>query len=274
MISPQYRIFASEPSNLQIFTSLMMFVIKFTRTTNKQGGRGSYFMSLVTETILRHIQLCLSKVLLKYLEMATNKQIDPQDKVIENILNENRFFSMQAFYKYVATYSERTRLVSVNTIPQISKEDVPWDWFMQHIPGEKKYNDQNLFTFNWFRDVYQHYQETASDPTIPSAWNGEKLAKHAPYKLAKFIREGIQPHNRTCYLLLAVYREVGFEIPLFDSTEFVHDIVGARLEAFCRLFIGTVMIKYHVYDDILQQYKFREQIIRELSNPKGNVKTL
>jgi hypothetical protein len=100
MISPQYRILASDPSDLENFTKMMLCILKFTRTTNVLGGRGSYFMSLVTETILRHIQLCLSKVLLKYLEMATNKQSDPQDTVIENILNENKYFSMQAFYKY------------------------------------------------------------------------------------------------------------------------------------------------------------------------------
>jgi hypothetical protein len=131
-----------------------------------------------------------------------------------------------------------------------------------------------LFTFTWFQEAYAEYQKTASDPTITSAWNGEKLAKHAPSKLAKFIREGIHPHSRTCYLLLAVYREIGFEITLFESPKFVHDVVGSRLEALCRLFIGTIMIKYYVYDDVLQKYQFRDQIIRELSNPKGNVKTL
>jgi hypothetical protein len=30
----------------------------------------------------------------------------------------------------------------MKNISQISKEDVPWDWFMQHIPGQIKFNDQ------------------------------------------------------------------------------------------------------------------------------------
>ena len=74
------------------------------------------------------------------------------------------------------------------------------------------------------------------------------------------------PQGKTMFLLLAIYREIGFNIPILSNELFVHDIVGLRLEAFCRMYIGTVLYKYFCYNPTSQKYYYREQILNALND--------
>ena len=269
-MSIEYRSFATDETNLTKFTQLIMFVLKFTRTNGTTGGRGAFFMTLVTEQIVRYIQTCLSKVLRNFFSTATNFMTDPNELVLQNILKENKFFSMQAFYAQCGKFNPHTGLVTIEEMTEVANESPPWDWFFSLLNDYAIFRDDNtnLFSQNWFSQVYDRIANKVSDSSFPSAWNGDKLAKHAPSRLASFIRFGLRPQSYTCYLLLAVYHEIGFNIPLV-SYEAVHDTVGPKLEAFCRFYIGTIFYMYFEFDDTLKKHQYREKILKALSEPKG-----
>ena len=268
MISPHYRIFASNQIYLKKFTQLIMFVLKFARNTNMRGGRGAFFLTLVTESIVRHTQLCISKVIRKFLETTRNSEKDPNELVIKNILKENQYFSMSSFYR-AATYNPLVDGgILMEDIQEVTMEESPWHWWSDFVSDHKILDEDknNLMTEDWFIQAYEIGSKTF--PTFPfqSAWKDNKLTKHAPSKVAHFIREGLKPQARTCYLLLAIYKEMGFTIPLFHSDYFVHDIIGTRLEAFCRMFLGTVFHKYFVVNKTTGRYKYRTEIDKQLEN--------
>lgn len=245
-------------------------MLKFTKTTKVLGGRGSYFLNLVTETILRHIQFSLSTVLKKYLDTAVNYQTDPEEKVLFELFQENKHFSSHWFYKHSANYNARTNTVTIEDIPEVSSEVSPWDWCQSYFEDTSIFEADfsNLMTESWFKQAWEYHKATSdeSGAKFSTAWKEGKLTKHAPSRIAHFIRSGIKPQAKTCYLLLAVYREIGFEIPLVGSEKFVHDYIGTRLEAFCRLYIGTVLQKFYVYEDTTKKYKYRDQILRTLAD--------
>jgi len=274
MISPKYRILATDPTYLDDFTKMMMFVLKFTRTTKVRGGRGSYFLNLVTESILRYIQLAISKVLNKFLLTTLDKNKDPDELILQNLLDENKFLSMHAFYKFSGDYNDRNDCLFVTDVPEVSMEQSPWDWFEKYFPEMNIFENDcnNLVTEKWYLQAFQVVKDSDSEMDINTAWKGGKLTRHAPSRIARFIQQGLKPHQRTCYFLLAVYHEIGFNIPLLESELFVHDIIGSRLEAFCRLYIGTVLQEYIIYDEKSKQCPNRAAIRLALSdNSKGIV---
>lgn len=269
-----YRSFATDPHYLTRYTNLMMFVLKFTRTTGVKGGRGSYFMTLVTENLLRHTQLCLSKVLRKFFETTTNYQKDPDQEIINSIHQENRCFAMQAFYAKAAKYNVSSGVVSIVEIPEIATEKSPWDWFITFFEDTKLFKDDgtNLMSPTWYSRCFDVYKNIESKLVFQNAWtDDQKLTKYAPSRIADFIRAGLQPHAYTANLLLAVYHQIGFEIPLTGTKRCVHDIIGPRLEAFCRLYIGTVFEKYLIFNETTNRYVHRDHVLIALSDPKGLV---
>ena len=267
MIHPKYRKLASNESYLDEFTNLMMFVFKFTKTKGAQGGRGTFFMSLVTEKIVRHIMLSISKVLFKFLESATNYDTDPEEEAIKSIFTENKHFSMQSFYKKADESNYGIDKIENN--PEVACEKSPWDWANDYFSDPKIFKNDyiNLMTNNWFSQTWDSFLRSHSEKEFDNPWNIEgRLNKNAPAKIALFIRQGIMPQGKTIYLLLAIYREIGFDIPIFSDEQFVHDIVGLRLEAFCRMYIGTVLHKYFCYNSASKKYYNREQILNALND--------
>ena len=49
----------------------------------------------------------------------------------------------------------------------------------------------------------------------------------------------------------------------------MHDIVGPRLEALCRLYIGTVFYLYFDYDDETEKFPHRDSTLKGLTDTDG-----
>ena len=263
MLSPFYRTFAQDPVHLSEWTKSMLYVIEYTVTTGnlnltnkilnfiktlimnlgKDGGRGSFFKNLITERCVRHIQETLSSVLYRFIKLTSTES--NQDELIGEIYKENRPFAMKEFYKKVVSFPEGTNqfvLQDHNIGPQIT------DWLKETFEDTASIIDvnTNLFSPDWSQDLFG-----SKFSSMSSAWEMKdiglqfRLSNHAPSQLKKMIEDGIKSQGKTCYLLLAVYKELGFIMDnSCDITFSIYDVIGPRLEAFCRLYLGTVLSYY------------------------------
>ena len=274
MITPYYRTFASDSTNLREFTKMMLYVIEYTVTSNKDGGRGSFFKTLITEKLPRKIQETISTCLYNFIKIETDHS--PEDPIVRDIYRENRPFGLRQFYTNVVQVGNTVGRENFVLLDGLDLGVPVVEWFHDVFNIEQIKNfDTNLFTPNWSRDMFENMY-----PEIPSAWErkekqgGFRLSQHAPSKLKNLIQTSIQPQRQTIYFLLAIYKELGFLLDHTCKISFsVYDAIGPRLEAFARVYLGTVLRSYFQVNkdgELTQRGDLMESLKHRLVLYRGN----
>lgn len=241
MLSTYYRSFAAEKDSITEFLKILTYVLEYTITTGKNGGRGSFFKNLITERLPRKIQETCGSVLLRFIKATTDNTLE--DDIVRKIYEENKPFSIKTFYENMEPISEESqdvlKLQDYNIGPSLLE--------CLNSSGVELENitvNTNIFTPTWSKELFPKYRDLAS-AWEPRENGGVRLATHAPSKLKDLIVSKIHPEKNTIFLLLTIYKEIGFILDnSIDPRLSIYDVIGPRLEAFCRVYLGSVLKAY------------------------------
>jgi len=262
MLSPYYRSFALTKENLIEFLKLLSYVLEYTITIGKNGGRGSFFKNLITERLPRKIQETCSSVLLRFIKATTDNTLE--DDIVRQIYEQNKPFSIKTFYEHMVPVSDETeddflKLEDYNIGPSLLNCQNN-----SYVELECIDANTNIFTPSWSKQLFTKYRD------LEPAWErketgGVRLAPYAPRKLKELIVTKLHPEKNTIFLLLTIYKEIGFTLD--NSTEprlSVYDVIGPRLEAFCRVYLGSALKAYFALNS-QQQLTKRDKLMSALN---------
>jgi len=140
------------------------------------------------------------------------------------------------------------------------------------LPNYEEYLNQesNLMDYGWILKE----MGTCRQDDFKSPWKGNAkdrdnlyLSNNSAYRTKKIICEHVQPQKLTHFLLLAVYQKLHIDFSIFNKRGLVHlrGIISPRLEAFCRIYVSSVL------DEYLHNSRFKLELKNRLSHPSGVV---
>jgi len=241
LVSPFYRGFTLIESHLNEVTQLIMFTIRYTVTKGKDGGRGSFFTNLITEKILVHIQKRLGGVMYDFLKCT--KKTDGESVDIKSMFRANKFFSMEAFYHLGSEYDGTNNIVKVKDYDVNKNSENIYEWHLDILdPFFTSQPRMNLLDIEWSYEVFNK-QSLIKNAFVRRNDGSFRFAQHAPSRIKKLITDVIHPDRRTCYLIIAMGTALGFNMD--EENKAVNDIIGPRLQAYMRFYIGTILFQYY-----------------------------
>ena len=199
------------------------YVLRYTVTNAKDGGRGSYFRYCVTESIPKRIQQRLSDSFLTLVtiveEAEKNNEGPNAEMILRELFDENEAFCVESFERHCVRSTTGSHF-NLKKVPDIEEqtshcfESIVDKVLSVNVDGTTA--NTNIFNPCW---SVSHFESVPKDddgnPVLESAWtnttDGFVMTGNTALRLKRLINFFIKPQSYTIFFLLSAYEALGIE---------------------------------------------------------------